>query len=124
MLRRIALLLALTAVAAVDIALFRSETLVAEAKGEISAEARIALLEKEQTLYPLNNEIYRLLGQAHFEAGSEKMGEASGRDAHFQAAQANLLRSLRLNPLSAAAHDYGHSERDAGFVFGWRPLSR
>jgi len=104
MLRRIALLLALIAAAAVDIALFRSETLVAGAKGEISAEARIALLEKEQALYPLNDELYRLLGKAHFEAGSEKLGEASGRDAHFQAAQANLLRSLRLNPLSAAAH--------------------
>ena len=104
MLRRLVLVLALAAAAAADIALFRSEAIVAKAKGEISAAARIAVLEKEQTFLPLNDEIYRLLGQAHFEAGSEKMGEASGRDAHFQAAQANLLRSLGLNPLSAASH--------------------
>jgi hypothetical protein len=104
MLRRVVLLLALVAAAAADISLFRSQALVVRAKAENSAEARIAVLEKDRTLFPLNDELYRLLGRAHFEAGSERMGETTLRDAHFQAAQANLLRSLRLNPLSPAAH--------------------
>jgi hypothetical protein len=104
MLRRIAWILFLTAAAAADILLFRGGALVARAKSEISAEVRIAVLEKEQSVLPLNDELYRLLGKAHFEAGSERMGDVPVRDAHFKTAQSALLQSLRLNPLSAAAH--------------------
>ena len=102
--RRILWLLFLIAAAAADIVIFRGGALVARAKSEISAEVRIAVLEKEQSVLPLNDELYRLLGKAHFEAGSDRMGDLAVRDAHFQAAQAAMLRSLRLNPLSAAGH--------------------
>jgi hypothetical protein len=102
--RRILFLIILAAVSAADVALFRVADSVARVKKEISAEARIAILEKVPAGIRLNDEFYRLLGKAHFDAGSEQMGRAAIRDAHFQAAQTALRKSLALNPLSAAAH--------------------
>ncbi len=104
MLRRIACFLFLAAAAAADILVFHSGALVARAKNEISAEARISILERRHSCVPLNDEFYRLLGKAQFEAGSERVADVPVRDAHFRAALSSLLRSLRLNPLSAAGH--------------------
>lgn len=104
MVRRAVFIFLLVAAAAADVVFFRGAALVAAAKREISAEARIAILDKEQAVLPVNDELNRLLGQAHFEAGADEMGEAGPRDAHFQASLAALTRSLTLNPLSAAAH--------------------
>ena len=60
---------------------YHDANLVAAAKGELSAEARIGILEAGVSKIFLNDELYRFLGKAHFEAGTEKIENVHLRDA-------------------------------------------
>jgi hypothetical protein len=65
---------------------------------------KIRLLRRADAVFPWSSAVPFELGQSYFEQGIEAMGDPETRDALFQNAVASYLRSLRLNPGSAAAH--------------------
>ncbi len=103
-LKRLLLLLAVVAAAGADIVFFGGSRLVAKASRLADPAARIEVLEREQGLIGLNDVLYRDLGRAALEAAAADLTAAGPRDAQLQRAYRALIRSLSINPLSAATH--------------------
>lgn len=67
-------------------------------------EEKLRLLRRADAVFPWSSAVSFELGQAYFEQGAEAMGDPEARDPLFRKAIASYLRSLRLDPGSAAAH--------------------
>ncbi len=67
-------------------------------------EKRIVLLRRADALYPWNDLVLFELGKACFERGAEALQDPATRDRFFAQSVDAFLRSLRLNPGSAAVH--------------------
>jgi tetratricopeptide (TPR) repeat protein len=65
---------------------------------------RIRRLERAAGFDPWNDKIAFELGRAYFDEGVELLGEPVRRDAAFTSALRSFLKSIRLDPVSAAAH--------------------
>lgn len=67
-------------------------------------EEKTRILRRANAVFPWNDLVHFELGKACFERGSEVLGESEARNAFFLEAVDSFLRSLRLNPGSAAVH--------------------
>jgi tetratricopeptide (TPR) repeat protein len=67
-------------------------------------EAKIRVLRRADSVFPWNDAVPFELGKVYFERGTDALGDAPARDRYFGRSVASFLRSLRLNPGSAAAH--------------------
>lgn len=65
---------------------------------------RILALGRAEAVFPWNGEVAFELGKAHFEKGSDALGDPAERDRSFGLAVEAFLRSLRLDPGRAAVH--------------------
>ncbi|MBM3311360.1 MAG: hypothetical protein FJY80_07615 [Candidatus Aminicenantes bacterium] len=99
-------LAALVVLAAADVIVYRGYHLYYKAKERTpSLERRIALLEREQGVWPLNDLVYHELGRARFDAAVNRIGEdPAGLEPSFLESRSDFLRSLALNPFSPIAH--------------------
>jgi len=103
--KKILAALLLLGCAAVVIVLFRGDQLVEQARKNPSLpQARIAILEKEQTVYPVHDVLYHELGKAYFELGLENLQNVGRRDEAFRNAYRQYTLALDINPFSAATH--------------------
>lgn len=71
---------------------------------ETSPDAKIRLLRRADAVFPWNGEIAFELGKVYFGMGAEALGDPARRDRLFGLSVASFLRSLRLDPASAATH--------------------
>jgi hypothetical protein len=105
--RKRAVLALLMVAALADILFYRGNYLYDKAKERTAnTEKKIRVLEQEQTLIPLNDLVDLELAKAYFERGVNRLGDLERRDQDFGRAYDRFLRSLTLNPFSAAAHFY------------------
>jgi hypothetical protein len=102
--KRRLLLLAVLAAAGADIVFYGGSRLVARASRFSDPTARIEILERGQHLLGLNDILYRDLGRAAMEAAASDLTASGPRDAQLRRAYNAQLRSLAINPLSAATH--------------------
>ena len=65
---------------------------------------KIRMLEKANRLFPLNDDVYRELGWAHFQLADQNLGDRQVREDHFRESTADFVRSIRLNPGSYKTH--------------------
>jgi len=110
--KRFALLAALVILGATEILIYRGYSLYYRATERTSnLEMKIDILEREQTVFPLNDLVFHALGRAIFDATVNRLGgDPAPMEAGFSRSQSNFLRSLALNPFSALAHfDYAQA---------------
>lgn len=72
--------------------------------GSRAPEENVRLLRRAEAVFPWNSMVSFELGRAYFEQGAESMADPAARDRLFRESIDSYLRSLRLNPASAAAH--------------------
>jgi tetratricopeptide (TPR) repeat protein len=65
---------------------------------------KVRLLRRAEAVFPWNSAVSFELGRVYFEQGAESMADPAARDDLFRKSIDSYLRSLRLNPASAAAH--------------------
>jgi len=107
MIKKTAIFILLSIAALADVVLYRGSSLYDQAKERTSnIEKKIRILEKGQTLLAWNNLLDLELGKAYFDRGVSRLGDPQLRDRDFEKAYDRFLRSLTLNPFSAAAHFY------------------
>ena len=99
------LLAGLAVIALLESAVYWNSRLLERAEATAGAPAeKIALLERAGRAYPWNARVSLELGTAWFEAGAQALGDVAARNAAFEKSVGQFLRSLRLEPGSAAAH--------------------
>jgi len=96
--------LALIACGAAAVALFRGSRLFDRARKASDADARIAILEREQTVLPVHAEIFNALGKAYFEKALSRLGQPDQSGPAFEKSHRNYLQALVINPFSAFTH--------------------
>jgi len=67
-------------------------------------DEKVRLLRRAEAVFPWNSAVSFELGRVYFEQGAESMADPAARDDLFRKSIDSYLRSLRLNPASAAAH--------------------
>ncbi len=86
-------------------------------------EEKVRLLRRADTAFPWTSAVPFELGQVYFAQGAEAMGDAAARDGLLRKSIDCYLRSLRLNPGSAAAHfGLGQALLYAGYAGLGTPL--
>jgi len=104
-LKRLLLLIAILAVAAVDICLYWNSHLYYRAKNKVEdTEKKITVLEKANIIYPFNDRVFYELGKAYFDLGVSSLEEKALRDTYFRKSIENFSKSLRINPASFFSH--------------------
>ncbi len=104
-LKKVLLLAGLAALAVLQAATAWNARLCWRAKAAAqNPEEKIRLLRRADAVFPWSSAVPFELGQAYFEQGAEAMGDPATRDPLFRKAIDCYLRSLRLDPGSAAAH--------------------
>ncbi|HVP89727.1 MAG TPA: hypothetical protein VMS75_00780 [Terriglobales bacterium] len=99
------LLAGLAVVAVFESAVYWNSRLLERAEAAAGAAAeRVRLLERAGRAYPWNARVSLELGKAWFETGAQALADVATRDAAFEKSVGWFLRSLRLEPGSAAAH--------------------
>jgi tetratricopeptide (TPR) repeat protein len=87
-------------------------------------DEKIRILIRADAVFPWNDAVPYELGRAYFERGAEALGDPATRDTLFRRSIGSFLRSLRLNPGSAAAHfELGQALLYAGYAAIPAPLS-
>ncbi len=95
----------LALIALLESAVYWNSRLLERAEATAGAPAeKVALLERAGRAYPWNARVSLELGKAWFEAGAQALGDVAARNAAFEKSVGQFLRSLRLEPGSAAAH--------------------
>lgn len=90
----------------------------------IGPDEKIRILLRADAVFPWNDAVPYELGRAYFERGAEALGDPAARDTLFRRSIESFLRSLRLNPGSAAAHfELGQALLYAGYTAIQVPLS-
>lgn len=89
---------------AASVAYFHGSRLFDRAWDASDADARIAILEREQTVLPAHAEIYNALGKAYFEKALARLGQPDQSVPAFEKCQQNYLQALAINPFSAFVH--------------------
>jgi hypothetical protein len=102
--KRLLLLLAVLAAAAADLLFYDGSARVSAAARRPDPAARMEILSGGQDLAALNDLQYRDLGRAAFEAAVVDLTAAESRDRNLRSAYQAQMRSLAVNPLSAATH--------------------
>ena len=107
MIKKTVIFILLSIAALADVVLYRGSSLYDRAKERSSnIEIKIRILEKGQTLPAWNNLFDLELAKAYFGSGVSRLGDPQLRDRDFRKAYDRFLRSLSLNPFSAATHFY------------------
>ena len=107
MIKKTVIFILLSIAALADVVLYRGSSLYDRAKERSSnIEIKIRILEKGQTLPAWNNLFDLELAKAYFGRGVSRLGDPQLRDRDFRKAYDRFLRSLSLNPFSAATHFY------------------
>ena len=96
--------LALIACGAAAVAFFRGSRLIDRAREASGSDARIAILEREQTILPVHADIYNALGKAYFEKALVRLGQPDQSGPAFEKSHRNYLRALAINPFNAFTH--------------------
>jgi tetratricopeptide (TPR) repeat protein len=124
-LKKILLISGLAVLAALQAAFAWNARLCWRAKAAArDADEKVRLLLRAQAVFPWNDAVAYELGQADFERGTEALADPAARDTLFRRAIDAYLRSLRLNPGSAAAHfALGQALLYADYVGQPTPLS-
>jgi tetratricopeptide (TPR) repeat protein len=100
-------LLFLAAAAAVSVAMYASAHLALKAQAlELVPEARLVLLDRAGTLYPLNDSSYQQAGLALLDRAANNLGDIAQTTSDLGKAYVRFRKALRLNPGSATAHFY------------------
>jgi tetratricopeptide (TPR) repeat protein len=103
--KKAVLIAALIGVAALQSVVYWNAHLLYRA-GDSTADpaGKVRALELAVRVLPWNGRAWFELGKARFDGGAESLGDARVRDAAFAASVRCFLKSLSLNPGSAAAH--------------------
>lgn len=105
--KKAAVLFFLFIAALADAILYRGNYLYYRAKERTpNLNRKISILEKGQPATAWNDLLALESAKAYFERGVNRLGDPERRDQDFRRAYNRFLRSLTLNPLSAAAHFY------------------
>lgn len=102
--KRALFLAAVVSAAVMSLVFYGSSCRVAKAAVLSDPAARLDVLGRGQRLLGLNEVLYRNLGRAALETAVSDLTAAGPRDALLRRAYAALIRSLAINPLSAATH--------------------
>jgi tetratricopeptide (TPR) repeat protein len=103
--KKIALLVALTALALAEISVSWNAALYSKGKALVAdPEGRVRAFRRANAVYPWNDLVHFELGKVYFEQGAEALADPAARDALFGLAVDSFLRSLRLDPGAPAAH--------------------
>jgi hypothetical protein len=103
--RKTLLVIGLAALAVLESLVYWNARLLERAEAAAGAPAeKVRLLERAVRVYPWNAGVDLELGKAWFETGAQALGDVAARDAAFERSVGWFLRSLRLEPGSAAAH--------------------
>lgn len=102
--KRLLLFLIILAAAAADVLFYAGSARVSAAARQPDPAARLEILSGGQNLPSLNDIQYRDLGRAAFEAAVVDLTAAGPRDKGLRQAYRAQMRSLAVNPLSAATH--------------------
>lgn len=102
--KRLLLLLAVLAAGAADVLFYLGSARVSAAARRPDPAARMEILSGGRDLPAVNDVQYRDLGRAAFEAAVVDLTAAESRDQGLRQAYQAQMRSLAVNPLSAATH--------------------
>jgi len=81
-----------------------SQHLVNKAQNTEDKEKRVRILDRASDLYPLNQEIYYELGEAHLSMGVQVFDDPNQSEPHLERAVKNYEKSLGMNPVSSFSH--------------------
>lgn len=102
--KRALFLAAVVSAAMMSLAFYGSSRRVTKAAALSDPAARLEVLGRGQRLLGLNDVLYRNLGRAALETAVSDLTQAGPRDVLLRRAYAAFIRSLAINPLSAATH--------------------
>jgi len=104
MLKRLLALVLLAACGAAALAVYRGSRLLDEARYIAAPEARLAVLEREQTVLPIHARIYEERARAYFDLGRERLADAEKSAAAFARCNENYLTALAVDPFNPFTH--------------------
>jgi len=102
--KRPAILALLLAGALASLAVFHGSRLLDKARPLGDPAARIAILEREQTLVPLRAEVYAALGKAYLEQGVAALTDPAAAAAAFERCHRSYVRALSVDPFDPFTH--------------------
>ena len=105
-LKKIALLVAIFIVAALNIFIYMNSHLYYRASRVEDSKGKIALLERSNKFCPLNDLVFYELGKAYLDLSLMNLGDAAASESSFRKSAQNLRKSILINPASPYSHFY------------------
>jgi len=103
--KRLLLLVAIAAVAVVNVLIYWNMHLYYRAEEKIEdLEQKIKILESANVLYPSNDRVYHELGKSYFDLGLQNLQDENLGKSYLQESIQHFNRSLRINPASYFGH--------------------
>jgi hypothetical protein len=105
-LRRTGLICALLFVGLFDIFIYWNYHLYYRARKDEDLTKKVALLEKSNTYFPLNDLVFYELGKSYFDLGIGNLNDAAASESYLRKSVQNLEKSIMINPASPFSHFY------------------
>lgn len=105
-LKKIALLIAIFIVGALNIFVYLNSHLYYRASSVEDSKGKIALLERSNKFCPLNDLVFYELGKSYFDLSLMNLGDAAASESSFRRSAQNLRKSILINPASPYSHFY------------------
>lgn len=105
-LKKIALLIAIFILGALNIFVYLNSRLYYQASTEEDTKEKIALLERSNKFCPLNDLVFYELGKSYFDLSLMNLGDVAASESSFRKSVQNLKKSILINPASPFSHFY------------------
>jgi tetratricopeptide (TPR) repeat protein len=89
-----------------DIFIYWNSHIYYQARKEEDPTEKVALLEKSNWFFPLNDLVFYELGKSYFDLGISNLNDAAASKSYFQKSVQNLKKSVLINPASPFSHFY------------------
>lgn len=105
-LKKTGLISSLLFIGLLDIIIYCNYHLYYRARKEETATEKVALLEKLNRLFPLNDLAFYELGKSYFDLGIGNLNYAAASESYLRKSVRNLKKSVLINPASPFSHFY------------------
>ena len=105
-LKKIVFFIALIILGALNIFVYLNNHFYYRASGVEDRKGKIALLERSNEFFPLNDLVFYELGKSYFDLGIESFSNVAESESYFRKAVQNLKKGILINPASPYSHFY------------------